>query len=74
MKKNTFKYTITAKNLSAINYVKSYFTPEYLGESDSIFTYVEIEDDPRTILVESTENILHRIIRKRLEIDVKNIR
>lgn len=72
--KNTFKYTITAKNLSAINYVKTYFTPEYLGATDSIFTYTEVKDDPCTILVESTENILHRIIRKRLEIDVKNIR
>jgi len=72
--KNTFKYTITGRNKQSIDYVKTYFTPEYLGESDSVFTYTESDEDPCTIFVESTENILHRIIRKRLEIDVKNIR
>ena len=70
--KNIFRYSVRATNQNTIEYIKKYFTPEK-DNTQSYFQYIQKGDEnsPYFILIESTDDILIRILRKRLDAEIK---
>jgi len=68
--RNLFRYSVTTKDPGTIEYIKNWIIKD-LDEDKSHFTYTQkVEGDGKFILIESTEDVLIKILRKRLIADI----
>tara|TARA_B110000503_G_C7158113_1_gene418288 strand:+ start:2998 stop:3228 length:231 start_codon:yes stop_codon:yes gene_type:complete len=69
-KRNLFRYSIRSKGPETIEFIKNWLTKS-LDENESHFTYTQkVEDEGKFILIESSEDVLLKILRKNLIADI----